>query len=132
MATGLKLCQGCQMMKSTDMFSPKQGKCKECCSKKAKTGYVSQAKPKEIKPVKTSKIICECGGRDTYSNKATHMKTAKHMDTMNALNKSFTELRTQLPSTSDDDNADENRHNDSYTESKIYMLLHSESESFYI
>jgi len=69
------------------MFSPKQGKCKECRNNKAKTNYISQAKPKSDKPEPTAKYTCECGGTYTHCNKATHMKTAKHKHTMIALHK---------------------------------------------
>ena len=90
----MELCKGCRLIKACDMFFVGQGKSKESRNKKAITGYVSQAKPKEIKTDRTSKIMCECGGRYTYTNRATHMKTLKHINTMKALNKQTTEAVT--------------------------------------
>tara|TARA_R110000787_G_scaffold73420_1_gene163488 strand:+ start:209 stop:625 length:417 start_codon:yes stop_codon:yes gene_type:complete len=50
------------------------------------TAYYQEHK-EEIAEQRNKKHDCECGGRYTHSNKDTHIKTKKHKDYLNQLNK---------------------------------------------
>ena len=54
---------------------------------KEKTKKYKEKNKEHIKEINKQKINCDCGGKYTHTNKASHMKTKKHIDYINKNNK---------------------------------------------